>query len=86
MGRADYERVPEEMWSRDGKLFPLPVTLAAGRDDGADAAFGAVVNDNDFVKLAGGGLPFERAEASVEPRSVIPVGHDHRHEEVGAVL
>ncbi|HEX8118525.1 MAG TPA: bifunctional sulfate adenylyltransferase/adenylylsulfate kinase [Pyrinomonadaceae bacterium] len=32
MGRADYERVLEEMRLADGTLFPLPVTLAVGRD------------------------------------------------------
>jgi sulfate adenylyltransferase len=34
MGRADYERVLEEMRLADGTLFPLPVTLTAGRDAG----------------------------------------------------
>lgn len=32
MGRADYERVLEEMRLDSGALFPLPVTLAVGRD------------------------------------------------------
>ncbi|MET0622004.1 MAG: bifunctional sulfate adenylyltransferase/adenylylsulfate kinase [Pyrinomonadaceae bacterium] len=34
MGRADYERVVEEMRLADGALFPLPLTLAVGRDAG----------------------------------------------------
>jgi sulfate adenylyltransferase len=34
MGRADYERVLEEMRLADGTLFPLPVTLTIGRDAG----------------------------------------------------
>src|SRR5688500_7294982 len=34
MGRADYERVLEEMRLASGALFPLPVTLAVGRDAG----------------------------------------------------
>ncbi|HEV2762061.1 MAG TPA: bifunctional sulfate adenylyltransferase/adenylylsulfate kinase, partial [Pyrinomonadaceae bacterium] len=32
MGRADYERVLEEMRLADGTLFPLPVTLAVNED------------------------------------------------------
>jgi sulfate adenylyltransferase len=32
MGRADYERVLEEMRLADGTLFPMPVTLPVGRD------------------------------------------------------
>lgn len=32
MGRADYERVLEEMRLADGTLFPLPVTLTVGKD------------------------------------------------------
>jgi len=34
MGRADYLRVLEEMRLASGALFPLPVTLGAGRDAG----------------------------------------------------
>ncbi|HEX8719447.1 MAG TPA: bifunctional sulfate adenylyltransferase/adenylylsulfate kinase [Pyrinomonadaceae bacterium] len=34
MGRADYERVLEEMRLSDGTLFPLPLTLTVGRDAG----------------------------------------------------
>jgi sulfate adenylyltransferase len=34
MGRADYERVLEEMRLAGGTLFPIPVTLAVGRDAG----------------------------------------------------
>ncbi|HWS53007.1 MAG TPA: bifunctional sulfate adenylyltransferase/adenylylsulfate kinase [Pyrinomonadaceae bacterium] len=34
MGRADYERVLEEMRLASGHLFPLPVTLSVGRDAG----------------------------------------------------
>jgi len=34
MARADYERVLEEMRLASGALFPLPVTLAVGRDAG----------------------------------------------------
>jgi sulfate adenylyltransferase len=32
MGRADYERVLEEMRLASGALFPIPVTLTVGRD------------------------------------------------------
>ncbi len=42
MGRADYERVLEEMRLDSGAIFPLPVTLTVGRDDapalGSEAA------------------------------------------------
>ena len=34
MGRADYERVLEEMRLAGGALFPLPITLHARREDG----------------------------------------------------
>src|SRR5215203_2496026 len=34
MGRADYERVLEEMRLAPGTLFPLPVTFTVGRDAG----------------------------------------------------
>jgi sulfate adenylyltransferase len=34
MGRADYQRVLEEMRLVSGSLFPLPVTLPVGRDAG----------------------------------------------------
>src|SRR5919199_1777091 len=34
MGRADYERVLEEMRLADGTLFPLPITLTVRREAG----------------------------------------------------
>ena len=34
MGRADYERVLEEMRLADGTLFPVPITLPVGEGDG----------------------------------------------------
>lgn len=34
MGRADYERVLEEMRLADGTVFPLPITLTVSKDSG----------------------------------------------------
>jgi sulfate adenylyltransferase len=45
MGRSDYERVLEEMRLASGALFPLPVTLAVGRDAGLALDGEAVLTD-----------------------------------------
>ncbi|HEX8146486.1 MAG TPA: bifunctional sulfate adenylyltransferase/adenylylsulfate kinase [Pyrinomonadaceae bacterium] len=52
MGRADYERVLEEMRLADGALFPLPVTLSAGRDAGLSLDGEAVLTDTFNNPLA----------------------------------
>jgi sulfate adenylyltransferase len=52
MGRADYERVLEEMRLASGKLFPLPVTLAVGRDSGLALDGEAVLTDSYNNPLA----------------------------------
>jgi sulfate adenylyltransferase len=45
MGRADYDRVLEEMRLAAGALFPLPVTLAVGRDAGLSLGGEALLTD-----------------------------------------
>ncbi|MBV9927404.1 MAG: bifunctional sulfate adenylyltransferase/adenylylsulfate kinase [Acidobacteria bacterium] len=52
MGRADYERVLEEMRLADGTLFPLPVTLAVGRDAGLRLDAEVVLTDSYNNPLA----------------------------------
>ncbi|HWS88044.1 MAG TPA: bifunctional sulfate adenylyltransferase/adenylylsulfate kinase [Pyrinomonadaceae bacterium] len=52
MGRADYERVLEEMRLADGTLFPLPVTLAVGRDAELSLDDEAVLTDSYNNPLA----------------------------------
>jgi sulfate adenylyltransferase len=45
MARADYERVLEELRLADGTIFPLPVTLAVGREAGLSLDAEAVLTD-----------------------------------------
>jgi sulfate adenylyltransferase len=52
MGREDYGRVLEEMRLGDGTLFPLPVTLAVGRDAGLSLDGEAVLTDSYNNPLA----------------------------------
>jgi sulfate adenylyltransferase len=53
MGRADYERVLEEMRLADGTLFPLPVTLPVAEGDGVklDGEVALVDAHNDLLAV-----------------------------------
>ncbi len=51
MGEADYERVLEEMRLRNGTLFPIPVTLPVGEDEGFQEGSDIVLCDPKRTKF-----------------------------------